>query len=114
MQTMMSPDRHSFLFAFPDAKHPVSARKVHIRRLYDILELCIHRGDFTRAMKAWSILVRCKEVNWKVMWRTGALLVGRQEDQEQAARDRLEYLTTMMLQFPEAVRGTRPHALRQH
>ena len=85
------------------AKQTLSARRVHLRRLYDILELCIHRGDLERARKAWAILVRCKEVNWKAMWRTGTLLVGRQEDQAAAARDRLEFLTSMMLQFPEAV-----------
>ncbi|GJE84253.1 RNA polymerase I-specific transcription initiation factor rrn11 [Phanerochaete sordida] len=98
----MSSDPYKFLFSYPDAKQTLSARKVHIRRLYDILELSIHRSDFVRAKKAWSILVRCKEVNWRVMWRTGALLVGKHDDPVAAARERLEYLTTMMLQHPEA------------
>lgn len=101
----MSSDSYKFLFAYPNAKQTLSARKVHIRRLYDILELSIHRNDLARAKKAWAILVRCKEVNWKTMWRTGALLVGKSEDPTMSARDRLEYLTTMMLQFAEAVRS---------
>lgn len=37
-----------------------------------------------------------------MMWRTGALLVSQHEDPAATARERLEYLTTMMLQFPEA------------
>ena len=100
---LMSSDRYSFLFALPEAKRTLSARKVHIRRLYDILELCIHRNDLARARQAWAILVRCKEVNWKAMWRTGTLLVGNRDDPGAVARDRLEFLTAMMLQTPEAV-----------
>lgn len=99
----MSSDKYSFLFTYPDAKQPLSARKVHLRRLYDILELCIQHNDLVRARKAWAILVRCKEVNWKVMWKTGALLVGVEEDKKVVVRNRVEYLTTMMLQYPEAV-----------
>jgi RNA polymerase I-specific transcription initiation factor RRN11 len=99
----MSSDKYSFLFALPEAKQTLSARKVHIRRLYDILELCIYRNDISRAKKAWSILIRCKEINWKAMWRTATLLVGEHENSESLARHRLEFLTTMMLQLPEAV-----------
>ncbi|EKM59258.1 uncharacterized protein PHACADRAFT_85783 [Phanerochaete carnosa HHB-10118-sp] len=98
----MSSDSYKFLFAYPSAKQTLSARKVHIRRLYDILELSLHRNDLARAKKAWAILVRCKEVNWKAMWRTGALLIGKSEDSATTARDRLGYFATMMLQFPEA------------
>lgn len=101
----MSSDPYKFLFAYPNAKQTLSARKVHIRRLYDILELSVHRDDLVRAKKAWSILVRCKELNWKVMWKTGALLVGEHEDSAATAKVRLGYLTTIMLQFPEAVRN---------
>ena len=108
-QTTMSPDKYSFLFTYPDAKQTLSARRVHIRRLYDILELSIHRDDFLRARNAWSILVRCKEINWKIMWKTGASFVATSDnDKSTATRNKVEYLTTMMLQFPEAVSPFRP------
>ncbi|KIP10670.1 hypothetical protein PHLGIDRAFT_22116 [Phlebiopsis gigantea 11061_1 CR5-6] len=99
----MSFDKYSFLFTYPDAKQTLSARRVHIRRLYDILELSIHRNELPRARNAWSILVRCKEINWKIMWKTGASLVATDDDDKAAStRNKVEYLTTMMLQFPEA------------
>lgn len=102
---MLSSDDHQFIFAIPGGVRPTTARKVHVCRLYDILQLCIQRHDLERARRAWSILVRCKEIHWKIMWRTGLVIlneasnsVGTQQDDE-----RLEYLATMMLQFAEAV-----------
>jgi hypothetical protein len=95
---------HTFLFEPTENKQPRTARKVHIRRLYDVLELCLHRGDMRRAQRAWSILVRCKEIEWKTMWRTGALVVGTYSPHEGAqVRERLEYLSTMMRQHTAAV-----------
>ena len=101
----MHLDESSFLFNIPEGKRPTTARKIHICRLYDILQICIQRNDMTRARRAWSILVRCKEINWKVMWRTGLLLVNGQVEQGHSANDegKLEYLSTVMLQYPEAV-----------
>ncbi|RDB22743.1 RNA polymerase I-specific transcription initiation factor rrn11 [Hypsizygus marmoreus] len=86
-----------FLFASLDSQKPLTARKVHIRRLYDLLQLCIHRNDLTRATRAWAILARCKEVHWMSMWTTGFLLLGANLDEDNRTHKRLEYLRTMML-----------------
>ncbi|EJD01577.1 uncharacterized protein FOMMEDRAFT_30233 [Fomitiporia mediterranea MF3/22] len=48
-----------------------TTRKVHIRRLNDILHLSLERGDLSRARRAWAILARCKEFDWRTKWRTG-------------------------------------------
>lgn len=39
-----------------------SIRAEHIRRLLDVMHVCLERGDRVRAVRAWSILVRCHEV----------------------------------------------------
>ncbi|KAJ3551413.1 hypothetical protein NM688_g4720 [Phlebia brevispora] len=102
---MLSNDHSDlFIFAIPGGKRPTTARKTHICRLYDILQLCIQRNDLERARRAWSILVRCKEINWKLMWRMGLTILSEGRDNSSAERDgkHLEYLSTMMLQFAEA------------
>ena len=99
----MPSSGYSFLFSYVSPKQTLSTRKVHIRRLYDVLELSIHRDDLVRARKAWAILVRCKEVDWKIMWKTGALLAGAEDKKTVATQNRVEYLITMLLQYPEAV-----------
>lgn len=94
------------LFELPGSKAPNTARKIHIRRLYDTLQLCILRRDITRARKAWAILVRCKEVHWKALWRTGVLLLDESDydlDQEGETEKRVDYLSTMMLQHSQDV-----------
>ncbi|KAF8580578.1 hypothetical protein K439DRAFT_1356594 [Ramaria rubella] len=86
------------------SKAPSSARKVHIRRLVDILQLSIHRRDWTRARRAWCILARCPEFEWKKMWQTGLLLVdsaGDAADPSRSDQKRLDYLHVMMLRSPE-------------
>ncbi|TFK43690.1 hypothetical protein BDQ12DRAFT_718885 [Crucibulum laeve] len=94
----MSSNNHNFLFASLDSKAPLTARKVHIRRLYDILQLCIQRKDPRRAKRAWAVLARCKEVRWSSMWKTGLLLLGENIDDElPSAPRKVEYLRTMML-----------------
>ncbi|KAI0700753.1 hypothetical protein BC835DRAFT_1265899 [Cytidiella melzeri] len=93
----------TFLFDPTEGKQPRTARKIHIRRLYDVFEICLHRGDMRRARRAWSILVRCKELDWKTMWRTGALVAGAHSPYDDTqTQQRLEYLSTMMRQHSEA------------
>ncbi|KAI9000870.1 hypothetical protein BD414DRAFT_406486 [Trametes punicea] len=97
-------DEHSFLFDSHSSVQSNTTRKVHIRRLFDILQLCIQRRDWTRARRAWAILARCKEVDWKAMWRTSLLLLGEYRDVTHHARtdeDRVAFLTIMMRQHPE-------------
>ncbi|KAJ7094569.1 hypothetical protein B0H15DRAFT_128764 [Mycena belliarum] len=88
----------SFIFAPADAKAPHTARKVHVRRLYDILNLSIQRRDFVRATRAWTILAHCKEVDWRALWRTSVhILAGEFGDTSRS----IEFLHIMMLQHPE-------------
>lgn len=93
----------AFLFASLDSKAPLTARKVHIRRLYDVLQLCIHRNDLTRARRAWAILVRCKEINWMSMWAIAVHLVGESQNEEADAFRKIDLLKDMMLHHPEEV-----------
>ncbi len=102
----MPHGEHSFLFSSLDSKQPNTARKVHIRRLFDVLHLCIQRHDWPRARRAWAILARCKEVDWKTLWRTGLLLLGEGDattDSNETDGDKVGFLTVMMRQFPEEV-----------
>lgn len=99
----MSPDEHRFLFASLADKKPTTARQVHIRRLYDLLQLCLQRNDISRAKRAWAILARCKEVNWKIMWTTGVHLLGDDSYDLETNTPRVEFLRSMMLQYPEEV-----------
>ncbi|KAF7352610.1 RNA polymerase I-specific transcription initiation factor rrn11 [Mycena venus] len=82
-----------------DAKDPRSARKIHIRRLYDVMHLCIQRNDFERATRAWTILAHCQEVNWRTMWSTSVHILSAKnlKDPEQT----VAFLRLMMLQHPE-------------
>lgn len=104
----MPHGEHSFLFSSLDSKQPNTARKVHLRRLFDVLHLCIQRHDWPRARRAWAILARCKEVDWKTMWRTSLLLLGEGESDATTHApdtdgDKVGFLTVMMRQFPEEV-----------
>ena len=106
----------TFLFASLDSKRPLTARKLHIRRLWDILHLCIQRGDLPRARRAWLVLARCKEIPWTDHWNVATLILGAgsssinstnedgmaahtTDDEELPAVD---FLRTMMLQHPDA------------
>ncbi|PCH41466.1 hypothetical protein WOLCODRAFT_69613 [Wolfiporia cocos MD-104 SS10] len=98
----MSSTEHAFLFASLGSKHPRTARKVHIRRLYDIFQLSLQRGDLARARRAWAILVRCKEIDWKAMWRAAVLLIDDAgDDDAELDEARIPFLSTMMRQHPE-------------
>jgi len=105
-------DKHysPFLFASPDGKRPSTARKVHIRRLRDILHLSIQRGDLLLARRAFGLLARCEEIEWVKFWKFGLILVlaghhAPPGDIPVTARARhIEFLQAMMLQHPEEVR----------
>ncbi len=104
----MTMSEYSFLFSSLGSKQPNTTRKFHIRRLYDILQLCIQRQDWARAKRAWGILARCQEVDWKTMWRTSVLLLGEgnaEDDDTQANGDRVRFLSVMMRQHPGEVSG---------
>lgn len=92
-----NPDANSFLFEL-DSIRATSARKVHLRRLYDVLQLSLQRHDVTRARRAWSILSRCPEIDWKRMWLTGVRVLGVQLHDTDSSASRIVYLRAMMLQ----------------
>ena len=100
----MSSDDHNFFFASLQSKHPLTARKVHIRRLYDILQLCIQRQDISRARRTWAILARCKEIQWKSLWITSLLLVGDSLHLVDSNTEKINYLRSLMLQHLDDVR----------
>jgi len=99
--TTMLSSEHTFLFASLEDKKPLTARKVHIRRLYDILQLCLQRNDIPRAKQAWAILSRCKEVDWKTMWTTAVHLLGNESDDTEINLPRLDFLRAIILQNSE-------------
>lgn len=94
---------HTFLFASLGDKKPLTARRVHIRRLYDLLQLCLQRNDLPRAKRAWAILARCKEVDWKGMWTTALQLLGNEYDDLELDLPRYDFLRAIMLQNSEEV-----------
>lgn len=102
--SFMSPAEHTFLFASLGSKKPLTSRKVHIRRLYDILQLSIQQHNFERAKRAWAIFARCNEVDWKCLWNVGLILLDRGALDHEPGRE-VEYLRLMMLQYPDDVRA---------
>ncbi|KAJ7639022.1 hypothetical protein FB45DRAFT_741229 [Roridomyces roridus] len=88
----------SFIFAPSDAKIPRTARKIHIRRLYDVMNVSIQRNDLERATRAWCILARCKEINWTAMWSTSVHLLANHLEERQRAEQKIAFLRVMMLQ----------------
>ncbi|KAJ7044551.1 hypothetical protein C8F04DRAFT_941990 [Mycena alexandri] len=92
----------SFVFApSSDAKTPDTTRKIHIRRLYDVLHICIQRNDAKRATRAWTILAHCKEIKWQTMWMTSVHLLAENLDESEKMSERIEFLRVMMLQHPD-------------
>ncbi|KAF7288290.1 hypothetical protein HMN09_01409100 [Mycena chlorophos] len=89
----------SAIFAAPKTRQN-AARKVHIRRLYDIMNISIQRSDFARAAKAWSVLARCPEVEWRAMWTTGVHLLAEDLHENEKHLRKTDFLRVMMLQHP--------------
>ena len=102
--TRMPMDDHIFLFEFVNEKTSLTARDIHIRRLYDVIQLSIQRDEYLRARRAFGILARCKEIKWKDLWRLALLLLADSEEvptSKDGSLTRLEFLRIMMLQHPE-------------
>ncbi|CUA76733.1 hypothetical protein RSOLAG22IIIB_02203 [Rhizoctonia solani] len=95
------------LFALTPRPHrtllpSTSSRKQHIRFTYDLLHVCLQRGDLARARRAWAILVKCPEIDWRTLWAVGlALIPGREYSQGgRATREHVNYLKRVRLQIP--------------
>ena len=110
-----------FLFASPDGRTvggggSSSARKVHLRRLYDILHLSIQRGDLLLAQKSFAILSRCEDIEWADIWKFGLIILAAADDHADqppghddmlggtGTPKHIEFLRVMMLRHPEEVR----------
>ncbi|WVO17539.1 hypothetical protein L204_105234 [Cryptococcus depauperatus] len=50
-------------------------RHAYIQSLADCLHACLLRGDLQRARRAWAILIRCPEVDWRSRWQWGLLFL---------------------------------------
>jgi hypothetical protein len=103
----MSP----FLFASPDGRGSSSARRVHLRRLCDILHLSIQRGDLLLAQRSFAILSRCEDIEWAAIWKFGLIILAADDqppgsgyDTQLGAPKHIEFLRVMMLRHPEEVR----------
>jgi len=94
---------HHFLFASLGSKPPPDARKVHVKRLYDILHLSIQRSDFARAKRAWAILIRCKEFRWEEHWTTGLHILNEGKTITENIPQRTQYLRIMILRDVDKV-----------
>jgi len=96
----MPPSIHTFLFSPPEDISPLTSRRVHLRRLYDVLHLSIQRGDLHRARRAWAILARCKEIDWKTSWMLALGLLDHSGHRTESNQTKIDYLRTMMLHSP--------------
>lgn len=101
----MPPNIHTFLFSPPEDILPFTSRRVHLRRLYDALHLSVQRGDLHRARRAWAILARCKEIDWRASWMLAVGLLDRSGHRTESNPTKIDYLRTMMLHSPENVRA---------
>ena len=102
------PEKYIFTFQGHKEVRPSSSRKIHVRRLNDLMHLSIERGEYAHARRAWSILLRCKEFDWRTMWKTGLLLVSPRENNggkidEEELDSRISYLRASMLQVSGSV-----------
>ncbi|CAE6446377.1 hypothetical protein ACGC1H_001681 [Rhizoctonia solani] len=95
------------LFALSPRPHrtllpSTSSRKQHIRFTYDLLHVCLQRGDLVRARRAWAVLVKCPEIDWRTLWAVGLALMPGRDDGEggRATREHVNYLKRVRLQLP--------------
>jgi hypothetical protein len=104
-----------FLFVSPGGKAPSTARKVHLRRLCDILHLSIQRGDLLLARRAFGLLARCPEIEWTAIWKIGLVILATDSppggDNIIGTMKHVGFLRVMMLQHPEKVRSVVPSPL---
>lgn len=98
---MDSSCNHQFLFSLLEDKPRLTSRRIHIRRLYDILHLSLQQHDLVRAQRAWAILARCNEVHWKNLWTLSVGLLDRHVGDVDSVPTKIDYLKAMMLQHPD-------------
>jgi len=102
----LHPDRnHRFLFSLPNLTNVDSARKLTIRRLYDVCMHSLCLGDTYRARKAFGILLRCKEFDWKASWSLAIYMLNAHDPKrdDDFFLGQVERLRSLMLQDPTRV-----------
>ena len=100
------PDRnHQFLFSLLNLRGADSARKITIRRVYDVCMHSLCLGDVDRARKAFGILLRCKEFDWKASWSLAIYMLNAYDPERDNAffLGQVEQLRSLMLQDPTRV-----------
>jgi len=105
------PDRnHKFLFSLLNLRSADSARKVAIRRVYDVCMHSLCLGDVRRARKAFRILLRCKEFDWKASWSLAIYMLNAHDPDRDDAffLGQVDQLRSLMLQDPTRVSCSLP------
>lgn len=100
------PDRnHQFLFSLLNFKSADSARKITIRRVYDVCMHSLCLGDVRRARKAFGILLRCREFDWKASWSLAIYMLNAHDPERDDSffLSQVERLRSLMLQDPSLV-----------
>ncbi|WFD36453.1 hypothetical protein MCUN1_003332 [Malassezia cuniculi] len=80
-------------------------RRLHVRRLFDLVHLCILRGDRRRAARALQLLMHTYEWRPSELWHLGLVVAGMPGDKDYSAR----YLGQMSLRHPELRSVLMPH-----
>ncbi|TXT03875.1 hypothetical protein VHUM_04298 [Vanrija humicola] len=92
-----------------DPDRPRTVRGAYIYNLVDCIYACILRGELDRARRAWGILVRCPDVNWKERWRWGLYLMTAETEagapaevqtQTQQRTDAARWLKSLQISMP--------------
>ena len=106
-RTTMSDLGYTRLYQADAAIHHTSKtdRQYHIDKLIDILFYSAHAGDIARAKRAWTILLRCKEFDWKSNWTVGILLLHEREDGSDNSEVVFNYIRRFMLSQKTDVSG---------
>lgn len=100
------PDRnHQFLFSLLGLRNVDTARKLTIRRVYDVCMHSLFLGDVERARKAFGILLRCKEFDWKASWALAIYMLNAHDPDRNDTYflRQAEQLRLLMLQDPTRV-----------
>ena len=100
------PDRnHQFLFSLLGLRGADSARKVTIRRVYDVCMHSLFLGDVERSRKAFGILRRCKEFDWKASWALAIYMLNAHDPDRDDTffLSQVQQLRLLMLQDPTRV-----------
>lgn len=96
---------HEFLFSLISFKKADSARLLTIRRLYDVCMYSLYTKDIEQARKAFGILLRCKEFNWKTSWSLAIYMLNPFDSDrgDSFFLGQVEHLRSLMLQAPVLV-----------